>query len=117
MSPVVALDLDGGKDERALLVNIAGVAGVGGRHGVADVGLVGLGEDGEAVDAVVVDHRHHDGVVGGVGIAVIGRVVQEGVAAPQLRMKLDHRCRHDVGADEHVRGQALGFGDQLVAAR
>ena len=38
--------------------------------------------------AVVVDHRHEDGVVGGVRVAVVGRVVEEGVAAPRLRVEL-----------------------------
>ena len=78
---------------------------------------MGLREHGEAVHAVVVDDRHQDHVVGRVRIAVVGRVVEEGVAPLQLRVKLLHRGRHDVGAAQHVDRVALGRRDQLAIGR
>ena len=68
----------------------------------------------EAVDAVVVDHRDEDGVVGRVRVAVVGRVVEERVAATELRVELDHRSSHQL-AREDVHRLALGHTEQFVA--
>ena len=89
---IVGLDLDRGKDQRALGVDVLGRAHVGRRQRVAAIGLMALGEHGEAMHALVVDDRNEDAVVGRVRAAVIGRIVQEGVAAPQHRMILGHRA-------------------------
>ena len=112
---IVFLNFDRGKDQRAFLVDVAGGREIGGGLRVADVGLMRLGERREAVAACLVDDRHHDGMIGRVRVAVIGRVVEEGIAPAELRMERQHRARHDVGSDQHVRGQALGLGEQLVA--
>ena len=114
---VVALDLHRRKDQRALAIDVLGGAHIGRRQGVAAVGLVPLGEHREAVDAVVVDDRHEDRVVGRMGAAVIGRVVEIGVAALQHRMVVGHRPAHDLGAAEHVDRQAVGGGEQFVPGR
>ena len=102
MSRVAALDLDAREDQRALLIHVARLGRVCRRDRIAAVGLVGLGEHREAVDPVVVDHRDEDRVVGGVRVAVVGRVVQERVAASELGVELLHRLRHQVGAAEDV---------------
>ena len=96
--PVVALDRDPGKDQRALLVDVAGVADVGGRLRVAAVGLVRLAQQPEAMHARLVDQRHDDALIGRVRVAVIGRVVEEGIAAPELGMERLDRAGHQVRA-------------------
>ena len=108
----VPLHEHAGEDERPLLVHVAGEGVVGGGLAVADVGLVRLGAGGEHV-AAVDEHRHQDGVIGRVGVAEVGVVVEEGVALPQLRMKRAHGPRLQVAAED-VHGQALCGGDQAV---
>ncbi len=93
---VVLEDLHRRKDQRAFLVHIARRAVIGRRDRVSDIRLVCLGQDREVVRPRVVDHGHDDGVVRRVRAAVIGRVVQEGVALFQVRVKLLHGARHDV---------------------
>ena len=111
---VAALHLHGGEDQRAFLVHVARRAVVGGGDGIAAIGLMRLGDDGEAVQARLVDHRHQDGVIGRVRAAVIGRVVQESVAPREIGVKLLHRGRHQIWPAQHVDRQALG-GRQQVA--
>ena len=111
---VAALHLHRREDQRALLVHVARRAVIGGGDGVAAIGLMRLGDDGEAVDARLVDHRHQDRVIGRVRATVIGRVVQEGVAPREAGVKRRHRGRHQVRAAQHVDRQALG-GRQQVA--
>ena len=111
---VAPLHLHCREDQRALLVHVARRAVIGGGDGIAAIGLMRLGDDGEAVRALVVDHRHQDRVIGRMGAAVIGRVVQEGVAPLEVGVKLLHRGRHQIGAAQHVDRQALG-GRQHVA--
>ena len=113
---VVFLHLDGGEDQCAFLVYVAGGAVVGGGDGVADVGLVGLGEDGEVVLAAFIDDGHEDGVIGGVRAAVVRRVVEEGVAALERGVKLLHGLGHEVGAAEDVDGEALLGGEEFAVA-
>ena len=111
---VVALHLDARQDDRALLVDIPRHRGVRRRLGVPDVRQVGLAEQREAMLALVVEHRHEDAHVRRVGVAVVGRVVHEGIALAELRVKLLHALRHQVGAAEHVHGDALGEAEELV---
>ena len=73
-----------------------------------------LGEHGEAVDAVIVDDRHQDRMIGRVRAAVVGRIVQEGIAALQLADGCRSSSGHDVRAAQDVDRQALGGGEQLV---
>ena len=111
---VVALDLHRREDQRAFLVHVARAAVIGGGDGVAAVRLMRLGDHGEAVNAVVVHHRREDGVVGGVGAAVVGRVVEVGVAPLEVRVKRLHRLAHHVGAAQDVDRQALVDREQPV---
>ena len=113
MSLVVALHAHRVEDQRALFVDVAGRGMVRRRQRVAAVGLVRLAEHREAVYAVVVDDRHEQAVVGGVRVAVVGRVVQERVAASQLRVQSLIRARHQVGAAHDVDRQALGGREEL----
>ena len=85
---VVLLDLHTREDQRALVINVLGVAHVGRRLGVAAVGLMRFGQHGEMMRALIIDHRHDQRVIRRVAAAVIGRVVQEGIALLQLRMEL-----------------------------
>lgn len=73
-----------------------------------------LGEDGEAVAAIGIDHRHKDAEIRRMRAAVIGRVVEEGVAAPQVRVKLGHGARHDVRAGQHMDRQAFRRRQQMA---
>ncbi|MCY1499726.1 hypothetical protein D9M68_337530 [compost metagenome] len=54
------------------MVDVAGTAHISGWLRVAAVGLVRLGDHREAVNALVVNYRHQDCVVGRVRAAVIG---------------------------------------------
>ena len=114
---VVALDLNCREDQRAFLVNVPRAAVIGGGDGVAAVRLMGLGHHGEAVHAFVVHHRHERRVIGGVGAAVIGRVVEVGVALLEVRVKRLHRLAHHVGAAQDVNRQALVDCEQPVLGR
>ena len=69
---------------------------------------MGLRQHGEAVNPLIVDDRHQYGVIGGMRIAVIRRIVKERVATLELRMKLLHCPRHHVRPDQDVNGQAVG---------
>src|ERR1700722_12973489 len=73
-----------------------------------------LDQHGEAVRTLRVDDRHKDGVVGGVGIAVIGRIVQKGVPAMQLWMELLHRPGEEIGAAQDMDGITFGSRHQFV---
>ena len=57
---------------------------------------------GESVDAVIIYHRHQIGVVGGMRAAVIGRVVQERIAALEHGVVLLHRLTHHIGTAQHM---------------
>ena len=104
---VVPLDLNGREDQRAFLVHVARAAVIGGGDGIAAIRLVSLGDHGEAVHAFVVQHRHQRGVIGGMRAAVIGRVVEIGVAPCEAGVKFLHRLAHHVGAAQDVDRQAL----------
>ena len=78
MSSLVALHAHRREDQAALLVDVAREGHVGRRVGVAAVGLVRLGGGGEEVHALDEDGDQDD-VVGRVGVAEVGIVVQEGV--------------------------------------
>ena len=81
---------------------------------IAAIRLMRLGHHGEAVAAIIVQHRHQDRMVGRMGTAVIGRIVQERIAALQDGVKLLHRCGHQIGPAQNVNRQAFGGGEQMV---
>ena len=112
--PIVLLHLDAGEDESALVVDVGCVGDVRRRDRVAAVGQMRLREHGVAVDAVVVDDGDDDAPVGGVGVAVVGRVVEKGVARPEGRVGLFHVPGNQVGAAHDVDGQAFGHRQHLV---
>ena len=66
--------------------------------------------------AAFIDDGHEDGVVGGVGAAVVGRVVEEGVATFELGVELLHGLGHEVRAAEDVDGEALLSGEEFAVA-
>ena len=53
-------------------------------------------------------------MVGRMGTAVIGRIVQERITALQDGVKLQHRCGHQIGPAQNVNRQAFGGGEQMV---
>ena len=65
----------------------------------------------------LVDHRHQDGVVGGMRAAVVRRIMQKRVPALQHRVKLLHRPRHHVRTAQHMDRQALSGHQQLAMSR
>ena len=112
---VVALNPHAGKDQRAfgILVDRRGI--VARRDAVADVGHVSFGARGKQVLAFEKD-RHHEGMVGGVGIAAIGIVVEVGVAFANVAgMKLRHAGALQMAAEDMHR-QPLGRCQQAVIA-
>ena len=113
---MVALHSHRRKDEGSFLVHVAGGSHVGGGHGIADIGLMCFREYRKAVDTVVIDHRDEDGKVGGVRATVVRRVVKKRITSPQIRMKLDHRAGHRIGADHDVDGQAFSDRKQSRVA-
>ena len=113
---VVPQDLHGRKDQRALLVGVAGGGMVGRGDGVADAGLVRLGQHGEAMHALVVDHRDQDRQVGGVGATVIRRIVEKRVAPAEIGVKRRHRAGHRIGPDHDVDRQAFADAQQARVA-
>jgi hypothetical protein len=66
------------------------------------------------MDAVIVHYRDDDGMVGRMRVAVIGRVVKEGVSALHVWMPLFQLARHDVRSDKNVGGKTLRFGYEFV---
>ncbi len=76
-----------------------------------------LGENPVAQYSGRIDHRNHQTMIGGVRIALIGRVVQETVPGLELRMIAAHRPADDVRADERMSGQALRCGEQPAIGR
>ena len=82
----VFLHLGGREDERALLIHVARVAHVGGGLAASAVRLMGLHPHGELVNALRVDDGREDGVIRRVRTAVVGRVVEIGVATFQVRV-------------------------------
>ena len=112
--PVVPLDADAGEDQRALLVHVLRGGVISGGYAVADVRLMPLCAGGEEVLAVDED-RHQHRVVGGMGVAEVGVVVQEGVAFGEIVVQLGHRARLQVRAED-VDRQSLRRRQQLVVA-
>ena len=112
---VVLLHLHAWEDERPFVVDVRRVGDIRCGHGVAAVGEVCFREDGVSVCAFVVEDRGDDAPVGGVGVPVVRRVVEEGVSAPQPRMGLLHVRRDEVRPAHHVDWQALRHREQLVA--
>ena len=109
---VVLLDEDAGEDEGAFGVDVEGFGGVGGGDGVAAVGLVGF--DAGGVDVLAFDEDgDEDGVVGGVGVAEVGVVVEEGVAFFEVGVEVGHGFAEEAGAVD-VAGDAFGGGEELV---
>ncbi len=115
--PIVLLNPDRMKDQRSFLIDVAGVAHVGGRQRIAAVGLVSLGKNRQPMHALLVDDRHHGTIVGGMRIAVIGRIVKEGVAAFEMGMVGQDFPRDDVRADHDMDRQALGCYQQATVGR
>ena len=112
--PVVFLYLHAGKYQCAFFVNVPRRRRVCGGHRVPAVCKVRLGDDGEAVPAGVIHNGDEYGPVRRMGISVVGRIVQVGVAAPQLRVEAHHPLRHQVRAAHDVDRQALSHGQHFV---
>ena len=112
---VALLHLHAGKAECALLVDVACVGGVRRWLAVAAVGLMGLRDRGQHVPALEED-RGEDRVVGVVGVAVVGIVVEERVAFADHGMEALHRLCQVLTADD-VDRKALGAGQELIAGR
>ena len=93
----VALHLDAGEDQRALVIDVLRRREVGGGLAVAHVRLMRLHAHREEVLALV-EHRHQDRVIGRVAVAAVGVVVEIGVALAELRVPL----AHDGGLDVHA---------------
>ena len=111
----VSLHLHAGEDQGALLVDVLRLGVVRRRDRVARIGLVRLADHRVAVRLRLVENRNEDDVIGGVGVAVVGGVVQERVARPQVGVHLDHRLAERVCA-HHVDGKALRVDEQVVGA-
>ena len=109
---IVLLDLDAGEDEGAFRVDVDGVGHVGGGEGVPDIGLVRFDAGREDVLAFVED-GDDDGVVGGMGVAEVGVVVEEGVALLEVGVEVGHGLAEEAGAVD-VDGSPLRSGEELV---
>ena len=103
-----------GKISAPSCIDVARRAHVGRRQRVAAIRLMGLGQHREAMGAAIVEDRHQDRVVGGVRVAVVGRIMQEGVARLDVGVELHHRPGHQVGAAQHVDRVAVGGGQQIA---
>ena len=110
---VVLLDLDAGEDEGAFGVDVDGFGCVGGGDGVAAVGLVGLNAGGEDMLAFEED-GDQDGVVGWVGVAEVGVVVEEGVALFEVGVVVGHGLAEEARTVD-VAWDAFRGGEELVA--
>ena len=109
---IALLDLDAGEDERAFRVDVDGVGHVGGGEGVPDIGLVRFDAGREDVLAFVED-GDDDGVVGGMGVAEVGVVVEEGVCP--LGSRGGGRPWFGRGGRSRRRGrEPLRSGEELV---
>ena len=67
--------------------------------------------------ALLVDDWHYGAIVGGMRIAVVGRIVKIGVAAFGTGMMGQDFPRNDVRADHDVDWQALGCDQQATVGR
>ena len=111
----VALDAHTGKHQGALMIDIARQDEIGGRDRVADIRHVALGDAGEQMLALP-EHRHHVGVVGGMGVAAIGVIVEIGIAAADVAfMVTAHVGGLDMAAED-VDRKSLSRCEQLVVA-
>ena len=109
---VATLNAHAGECQAALLVDVARERHVRAGGRVAAVGLVRLGAGGEEVLAAR-EHRHEDGVVGGVRVAGVGIVVEVGVAPRQVGVVAGQPWRLEPGA-EHVDLEPLDGREELV---
>ena len=112
---VVALDPHAGEDQRALLVDVARVRHVGASaSALPQSAWCALAQAVNTVLAVD-EHRHEDRVVGGVRVAEVRVVVEEGVALARGR-----GCSSRIDARLQVRrrstwtGRPSADGEQLV---
>ena len=87
--PITRLDTNAGKVQCPLLVEVLHERHVGRRLAVAAVGLMRLGTGGKDMDAIG-EHRDEDGVIGAMGVAEIGIVVQERISLSHVRVQLAH---------------------------
>ena len=60
------------------------------------------------MDALIVDYGHDGAVIGGMGIAMVGRIVKIGIASLGARMVGQDLSRNDVRPDHDMKRQALG---------
>ena len=109
---VAPLHADAGEDQRAFLVHVLRRGVIGGRDAVADVRLMALGAGGEEVLAIDED-RHQHRVIGRVGIAEIGVVVEERVALGEIVVQFGHGPCLQVRAEDMDR-QTLRRRQELV---
>ena len=113
--PVVLLDLDRRKDQRAFVIDVARrrpcrwwASELPQSAMCAFTSTVKWCAPASSTTGTRID------VIGGVRVAVIGRVVQERVARCEHRVELLHRTRHQVGAAQYVDRIAFGGGNELV---
>ena len=112
---VVALDAHAREHQRAFLVDVQRLGEVARRNAVADVRHVTFGNGGEQVLAAD-EHRHQEGVVGRMGVAAVGVVVEIRIAlADVARMIAAHVLALQVGAED-VHRQAFGRCEQMIVA-
>ena len=72
---------------------------------------------GQPVHALVIDHRDQHRMISRMRVAVIRRVMQKRVPAPQLGMKFLHRPRHQIRPCQHMNGLTLRHRQQLIICR
>src|ERR1700692_2508590 len=99
----------------APLVNVERLGEIARRDAVADVRHVALG-DGREQSMAADEYRHQEGMVGRMGVAAIGVVVEIGVALADVAFVIAaHILALQMGA-KNVDRQALGGGEKLIVA-
>ena len=112
---VVALDAHAREYQRAFLVDVERFGEIAGWNAVADVRHVTLGDRREQV-LPVDEYRHQKRVIGRMGVAAIGVVVQIGVALADVALVINaHVLALQVGAED-VDRQSFGGGEELIVA-
>src|SRR5579872_1138616 len=111
---VIVLDFNRGKEERSLLIYVSCQRHKSGRCRIAGIRDMSLRKHSEAMYALLIKNGHEYGPIRGVGVTVIGRIVEKRVAFSEVRMEVFHDLGHDIRTSKNVNRDAFGDREDFV---